>query len=193
MATPIKLNDLTPGDSAEVRGKISWSRLAKHYSAEEAQKRTSASRFPITVPFTEVTISDVQIIGKDGKPVTNLSKATDIEKFLASKFYDAKAGRSYNHRDKSPQLPVVIHNTEADGKVVGKQILLEEELSAGSDVSLLVSVFDSKKGNYGLGLDAVIVHDDQVRYYTHNTLNARLAERGIIFEPLPPTEVKDEE
>ena len=183
----INTNQLRPGAIVMISGVLKFSRLAKQISGEALQKdiiqqQKIGSRYPITRPYTKLTIDNAQIIPE------NPNNKTIEEAYFEQNFYQSQAqgysGRSFSAVNKGNALPMIGHR-QPDGSV--KQILLAGELDNNQPVTVSMRVY-STKGNNGVTLDSVIIESENIKYYNNDASAENLAKRGITFIPLSPEE-----
>ena len=177
MAT-IPAERLREDQTVIVRGRISYSRLAKLIdgaelvrSIESARKR--GSLYPTDRPHTTISLVDARVI-----PL-NPSAPTVEEQYTAEKLYQVKSGDNagktgFSIDDKSPNLPPVfepIPAEEQDGAGSHRQVVLQQDLDSGLDVTLVLRTFQS--GSYakkGLGIQQVILNEP-LRYYNSASID----------------------
>ncbi len=178
--TEIKLSDVQPGETVRVRGKITFSRLARLIEGVELAKRIadSKSNFPTTDPHTTVTVGDAQVVFVDPQ------NPTPAELYAQQKLFRWNIGKNANRvgfsiDNTSPYLPTILEMDPAGGY---RQLILERDLAQDLDITLDMGVFISKKtGKMGLGLNNVILNEP-ARYYGSAAVDntAALAARGIV-------------
>jgi hypothetical protein len=138
---------------------------------------------PIGRPHTSVNLSEAEVVFADPASPTLEELFVQERRFISAKH--PEHGQSYSMDNKSLNLPIVgVKN--ADGTV--EQVILEGDLAAGLEVTLLLRVYKPKGyANCGLSLDLVLLHE-QPRYYNPGVNTGELAARGIIFTT-PPKQV----
>lgn len=187
----INLNSCNPGDICWVRGKLSFSHLAKKVEGEalerDKQRRMTQNLQPIDRPYTTATVSQCTIIPASGNP----SQLSLFEQFIQERFYQSpkhpENGWSFAGYNKGKFLPL-IGVMQPDGKTVD-QISLSAELAAGLDVTLVLKVFKTNRNN-GCSLEGVILNE-QPRYFEGAGFEAALGSRGIVFNASPESAVAD--
>lgn len=174
MANPISTNQLTPGESLMIRGRLQYSRLTSKIEGEELARRNQGQRYPITTPYTTATICDAQIIAKDP------SHPSLFEQWAQNRLYTSKAegatGYAFSANNKGNSLPW-IGVEESKGTV--HQVYPEGELAKDLQVTLVLSVFKTSQNN-GVGLDGVIVHEP-LRLFSPNDAASVLKQHGYNF------------
>ena len=187
----INLNSCNPGDICWVRGKLSFSHLAKKVEGEalerDKQRRMTQNLQPIDRPYTTATVSQCTIIPASGNP----AQLSLFEQFIQERFYQSpkhpENGWSFAGYNKGKFLPLV-GVMQPDGKTVD-QISLSAELAAGLDVTLVLKVFKTNRNN-GCSLEGVILNE-QPKYFEGAGFEAALGSRGIIFNASPEAAAAD--
>lgn len=182
---PININQLKPGETIFVTGKVKFSHITKHVEGEELRKANERRTIPIEKPHTFITVTEAAILPKVP------GQLTPEEQYVQQKFYVAKdnQGKSpeiydYQSISKSPYLPQVSQCDATDPKIC-YEIKPETELGNGLNVTLVLRIYATKQNN-GLGLDGILVREP-IRYYEQGrNFAAALATRGITMNALPP-------
>ena len=186
MANPISTNELRPGSSVMIRGRLQFSRLTSKIEGKELEERNKNSRFPIDKPYTTATICDARIIMQDPE---NPSK---IEQWAQYEMYQSKAegasGWSFSRINKGNDLPWIAEMNESGD---AQQVYPEGELAKDLDVTLVLSVFKTPMNN-GVGLDGVIVHEP-IRLFSSNDPASVLKQHGFNFIAAEKPTVEPEE
>ncbi|KIA72699.1 hypothetical protein ANMWB30_24670 [Arthrobacter sp. MWB30] len=180
----IDAKQLTPGNTVHIRGKLTFSRLAKLIEGEELA-RVEANRAknrmnPVGKPHTSVSLAQAEVIYGDPQAPTL------DEQFVAERRYQSakhpEHGHSYSMENKSPNLPIVYAKND-NGQF--EQVILENDLAADLDTELVLRAFQPKGwANCGLSLDMVLIHEP-IRYYNALVNTGELAKRGIILAHPP--------
>lgn len=174
---------LREGEQILVRGKVSFSRVAKLIEGEALTKsieqaRQRGSLYPTTVPHTTINLVDAQVLP------ANPAAASVEEQFVHEKIFTYKNGDNTGHTgfgvdNKSNYLPTVLEmDPENPGQY--RQLVLERDLASGLDVTLVLKVY--KPAGYekrGLGIEQIVLHEP-VKYYASGLDTAALAARGIV-------------
>ena len=175
---------LNAGAQILVRGKISFSRLAKVIDGQElatrvAQEKARGRIYPTDVPHTTVSVVDAQLMP------ANPAALTIDEQFVQEKIYTVGSGENqgkmaYGVDNKGTILPTVL---ELDPENPGayRQLVLERDLASGVDVILVLQVYKPKNyAKHGIGIQQVVLQEP-VRYFASAGADtAALAARGII-------------
>ncbi len=182
-----RADQLRENQTIIVRGRVSFSRLAKHIDGEELAKSVAAARargskYPTTKPHTTISLIDAAVV-----PL-NPQQPTPEEIFVNDKIYTVKKGdnagkRGFSIDDKSPNLPPVfepIPADEQDGSGSHRQLVLTQDLDSGLDVTLVLATFtQGEYANKGLGLQQVILNEAPRYYGGGGVDNAALSAIGV--------------
>lgn len=183
----VSANQLTPNTTVHIKGKLTYSRLAKLVDGDDLTKvdamRAKNGMNPIGRPHTSVNLAEAEVVFADPANPTPEEIFVSERRYTSSKHPDH--GQSYSMDNKSTNLPIVgVKN--AAGEV--EQVILEGDLAAGLEVTLVLRVYKPKGyANCGLSLDLVLLHEP-IRYYNPGVNAGELAARGIIFAT-PPKQV----
>ena len=155
----VENNRLTERETVNVKGKISFARIASLIEGAELTRRiqNSKSLHPTREPHTTIAISDAEIILKDP------NAPTMGEAYVYQKFYKSAKNNSDNYnidrpRNKRGDLPTVMQIQE-DGHTVNEIGPLSGDPDAGVEVVLQIGVFPPGQNNTngGAGLNNVII------------------------------------
>lgn len=182
MKKTINCNQLNPGAIYLVRGKVSFSRITRHTTDKERDEANKRRMHPIDKNYTTITLYDAVVLARD-------PQNPSIEERYASECLYKSSSQNYPNNNfsainKSPNLPQI---AVLEGNNQYKQIIPENELAQGLDVTLVMRVYKTKMNN-GVSLDKVFVNEP-IKYYTGNqkSVDNALAGYGIVFQALPPT------
>ena len=175
----INTNQLTPGSTMLIRGKLTFSRVARQVEGEELardqQRKAARGMQPIDRPYTTASICNASVIVKDP------ARMTPEEIYANESLYQSTSpnvdGNCYTGYNKGRNLPWI---GQLNGNQV-QQIAPEGELASGLDVTLVIRVFDAKP-NRGVTLDGIIVNEP-VRWFTGG-VGTGLAAHGLTFNPM---------
>lgn len=183
----VSANQLTPNTTVHIKGKLTYSRLAKLVDGEDLAKadamRLKNNMNPIGRAHTSVNLSEAEVVFADPANPTPEEIFVSERRYVSTKHADH--GQCYSMDNKSTNLPIVgLQN--AAGEV--EQVVLESDLAAGLEVTLVLRIYKPKGyANCGLSLDLVLLHEP-IRYYNPGVNTSELAARGIIFTS-PPKQV----
>lgn len=184
----IAATELTPGQTVMVRGKTTFSRLARLVEGqaliESDNNRVKNGMQAVGRPYTSVNLAHAEVLFADPANPTREELFVQERRFVSKK--NPENGLGYGIDNKSTTLPPVgVRN--ANNEI--EQVILENDLAAGLDVTLVLRVYKPKAHlNCGLSLDLVVV-EEPIRYYNAGVNQSELAARGIIFaKPLVPVE-----
>lgn len=183
MSGKIAAERLAADQTIIVKGKTSFSRLARHVSGKELEdsvrRAKAAGRlYPTDRDHTTISIVDAEVQYADP------ANPTLEEQFIAQQLFTYKKGDNagrvgYSIDDTSPFLPLVLVPDE-ENPGSHRQLVLESDLASGLDVRVVLSTFKSKAGyqKTGVGLQQVVL-DEAPKYYTQGVNTGELAARGI--------------
>lgn len=183
MSGKIAAERLAADQTIIVKGKTSFSRLARHVSGKELEdsvrRAKAAGRlYPTDRDHTTISIVDAEVQYADP------ANPTLEEQFIAQQLFTYKKGDNagrvgYSIDDTSPFLPLVLVPDE-ENPGSHRQMVLESDLASGLDVRVVLSTFKSKAGyqKTGVGLQQVVL-DEAPKYYTQGVNTGELAARGI--------------
>jgi hypothetical protein len=183
----VNATQLTPNTTVHIKGKLTYSRLAKLVEGEDLarvdQQRIANGMQPIGRAHTSVNLSEAEVQFADPANPTKEEIFVQERRFISAKH--PEHGQSYSMDNKSMNLPIVaVQNAAGEAE----QLILEGDLAAGLEVTLVLRVYKPKGfPNCGLSLDLVLLHE-KPRYYNAGVNTGELAARGIIFAT-PPKQV----
>lgn len=180
----VSATQLEPNSIVHIKGKLTFSRLAKLVDGEDLAKadaqRVANGMNPIGRAHTSVNLSEAEVQFKDPQNPTKEEIFVQERRFASAKH--PEHGMCYGMDNKSTNLPVVGVKNAQDQV---EQIVLEGDLAAGIEVTLVLRVYKPKGyANCGLSLDLVLLHEAP-RYYNAGVNAAELKERGIVFAAPP--------
>lgn len=183
----VNTNQLTPGTTFMVQGKVGFSRIASRIEGEELQqdmrRRQSKGWPPTEKPYTTMTINQANVLVKNPQQPSPEEQYA-IESLYTSSSQRGQGGYSFTGNNKGTRgLPYVAVRRPDNPNVVD-QIQPEGELANGLDVTLVMRVFKGKPNN-GISLDGIIVNEP-IRYFDNARAGAGLGAFGITFNPLTP-------
>lgn len=187
MPNAINTNQLTPGNVFLVRGLIGFSRLSRHTTDEERFKENERRIHKIDKNYTTATIYNAQVLAQNPQAPT-IEEQYGLGALYASNKPQDYPGNNFTARNKSSMLPRVYKLKEGADPVTKpdyQEIQLEGELQKGTDVTLVLRVFDGQ-GNNGISLDTVLINQTDFQYYGNNAaVQNALAAFGIVTTELP--------
>lgn len=187
----INIQELTPGKTIFVSGKVKYSHITKHVAGKELQKanerRIASNGRPVEKAYTTITITEAQILPEQQGTLTK------EEEFIQQKLYiskeNAAAGKQiydYAPISKSPFLPRVTQ-CDANNPNVCTEIKPEGELANGLQVIVVMRIYSTDSRGYntnGVAMDGILLQEP-VKYYSQDNFAQALANRGITMTPLP--------
>ena len=173
----IKYTDLTPGEHFYVCGRLCFSKLRSPIKGKqlerEIERRKERGWGGNTRPYTVATVCDAFISYQD------ILHLTTEELFAEQKLYysesESNTGLCFTARNHGYFLPYIAEQQYED--VEPTEIIAEDELANGNEVTLDMRVYKRQNGSIGLNLDGVIVHGE-IKY-----LNSGNAYRHDLKEP----------
>ena len=182
----IRTNQLTPGNTYLVGGRIAFARLARQTTDEERardnERRRQASPKAIAVErnYTTATIYAAEVYCTDPNNPT-LEERYASECMYISKSKKNYTGSCFTGMNKGDYLPRIYLKDPATGQF--NEITLEKELANDLHVTLVMKVFPGLNGNNGVSLESVLVDDPEgIKYYEPNSdITNNLAARGIVL------------
>lgn len=188
MPRSINTNQLTAGKTFMVRGNITYCRIASQIAGDELAKSDARIQQkgwnPVGRPHTTVTICNARVeCVNPNQP--SLEEQYGMESMFTSQSEIARdngGGYCFQGMNKGKFLPFVGVRRQNEPNTVD-EIVPENELATGLDVTLVMRVFQGKP-NKGVSLDGVIVNEP-LRYRTNNATASALADLGITFNPAP--------
>lgn len=184
----INSNQLAPGTSFMVRGRLSFSRITSLIEGDELAKRKESAvkngQTPIDRPHTTASIYNAQVVYDNPDAVNNPALRTPAEIYANESMYVSKKnpqnGNCFTGVNKGNQLPSV-GVLQSDQKTV-QGIIPEHELAKDLDVTFVMRVYKPKtQMNHGVSLEAIIVNEP-IRYYENSNIASSLEEKGIIWK-----------
>jgi hypothetical protein len=173
---------LKEGSVILIKGKLAFSRLAQRIDGQAladsvARQRAQNVLYPTIVPYTTVTLTDVEVLFADP------SAPTPEETFVLESTYLSKSGDNagktcYSIDNTGNSLPPVLELTGENNSYT--QVILDKDLATGLDVKLVLNVFKPREHiKRGIGIAQVLV-DEAIKYYASGVDINALAARGII-------------
>lgn len=175
----ININELTPGDTIQIHGKVAWSHISYLYEgaelAAENERKNKYSKFKANMgPHTRLSLSNAEII--ETNPVAG--QPSLLAQYLQQRMWLAtnhpELGYHYDAISKLKAPPKVYVKLNPNQTSVDELILTpkEEELSVGLDVTIVLRVYKSKDfGNNGIAFDCVIINEEP-RLFRPNSGNS---------------------
>jgi hypothetical protein len=182
----IRTNQLTPGNTYLVGGRIAFARLARQTTDEERardnerRKQASPKAIPVERNYTTATIYAAEVYCNDPNNPT-LEERYASECMYISKSKKNYTGSCFTGMNKGDYLPRVYLKDPTTGQF--NEITLEKELANDLHVTLVMKVFPGVNGNNGVSLESVLVDDPEgIKYYEPNSdITNNLAARGIVL------------
>lgn len=201
MANKIYTNDIDTSEIIGVRGIVQFSRIASLIEGEELKKdierqKERGTKFVIRTPYNTITISNTQLLKIKGLEDIEVDKDgfTMGQKYLKQRFYTSKKNpdpskgllyTAINKGNRPPQTYVLNPDTNKY-----EEIVLEGELAVGTPVMIYHNVYESQKGNNGVGIMGIFIMDPDFKYYTSSN-NRQFEKIGLNVVSLSPQELEE--
>lgn len=183
----VSTNDIKPGTSMYVSGKIHYSHVATMIKGEELQRKIQRAQLDRrncpSGEHTSISLVDARVMVGDPQNMTPAEKYAS-ESLVYSKIDPQTNNVAWrlNFDNKSKFLPRVLVRRDGEKKVYD-EVKLEHELDRGLDVTLCFSIYASNKGNNGIRLDTILVNEP-LRYYRNDVIS-KLEQMGLVVNRLP--------
>lgn len=173
--------------TVRVKGKVDYSHIATKIDGEELERANSYTQFPSRSPYYKLAIEilDQNLINNFVYDKNDESQ-TYFTSYLASRIYESKKEENKGKKflsliNKGNEMRV--YKKDSAGKL-HKVELNGNELAQGSEVEVEVIFFESKMGA-GVGMNAVIICDDEIKTYQGNVgvTGYEMAEDTISLAP----------
>ena len=173
-------SSLRPGERILVRGRVTWCRIASFIDGDELAEKNARRReyniSPIETKHTSISIDKAEVFPRDKNNITIEERFIDGRFFKNSNASQTQGGFEfegwrYSIDNKSPYLPFVARKGQASKGENPRefyQIYPKYDLERGSEVLLILKVFKGRMNHNGVGLDGVIILDDEPRFFTPN-------------------------
>ena len=191
-----KGNELVPGSTFVIQGKVNYSRIGSIIEGDELEARNKKSNHPRYSPYVTMTIEDavVKAMSAPTPQGEELLKSylqarirpskndpTGPNKFTISSTTNfAPRVLKVNPADPSTQIPVSMAPDTQDGRA--------KELAQGLDVTLYLSTYSSSRGT-GVGLDNILCNEEP-RFFSMNQ-SAEMHGLNIVDDPNTPKNTEE--
>lgn len=197
--TTMKLSEISskikPRTKVLVKGQVDFSRIATKIAGEELERANQYTKFPSKDPYFKMTI---QVVEPDITKAILFDAAdeseTTLAAYLGSRIYESK--KEENRGKKffsctSKGQEIRVYKKDAQGKL-HKVNLNGNELAPGQNIELELNFFETKFGS-GVGLNAVVICDDEIKVYEGNygVKGYEVAEDSISLPARPTRNVDD--
>lgn len=182
MPKTIQSNQLTPGATYLVRGKVAFSRITRQTTDEERERENKRRMYPQDRNYSNMSIYDAQVLAKDPQ------NPTIEEKYAAECLYRSASqsypGNNFSAMNKTQKLPAV---GELQGNNQYVEIKPTAELATGLDVTLVMRVYKpTGQRNNGVSLDRVLINEPVKYYGGSSEVDNALKDFGLTFVAMPP-------
>lgn len=175
----IMAEQLTPGRTIALTGKVGFSRIASTIKGEElarsiARQTQRGRQYPMKAEHTSLSLYDVQVYATDVDANGN-PKFTTEEAFVAERCFDStkaeRPGKNYTIENRGNRLPVVLKQAPDGQEGYVQEPVLQGELARDTEVTVILNVYKSSHPKPGLGLEAIVVNAQEVPYYSASSIN----------------------
>lgn len=170
MAKKLTEYKITNGTQVGVRGDVTYSHINTPLSGKALELANANTKFPSAEGYYTMSIEVTAEPAMKALHVTDANDASQVElaKYCYEHIYESKkpenAGRKFFRANSKAPTPPRVFRKNADGKL--QEIKLNgNELAAGTHVELIMNYFTTKL-NPGVGLNAVIVEDAEIKLFT---------------------------
>lgn len=177
MADKVYTNDIDTSEIMGIRGIVQFSRIASFIEGDELKEnikrqKERGQKFPITVPYNTITLSNTKIvkikgmedIEVDNEGFTKGQRYINQSRYKSKKNPDPTKGYFITATNKGKYLPKTYLLNPDTNKY--EEIVLEGELAVGTPVTIYYNVYESQKGNNGVGIMGIFIMDPDFKYYT---------------------------
>lgn len=160
---------IKPRTRVIMHGRVSFSRIASKIAGEELERANQYTKFPSKDPYFKMSVE----VDQDVTKVVDFDKSdeseTTLAAYLCSRIYESKKeelrGRKF-FSCTSKGAEIRTYKKDAQGKL-HKVDLNGNELAEGVNVELELNFFETKFGA-GVGLNAVVICDEEIKVYEGN-------------------------
>lgn len=156
----LSTNDLKPRLTVVIKGTVGYNRISSRVEGDELKRynerrRQANPRIKFDMaPHTMITIANPEVIpNQDANPDQQLA-----EQFVRESFYYSKRNEEnqVTFQSRMEQLPTVWERDSVTGQFTQVNPV-SDDLTMGQEVYVVVSTFESSKGNNGVGLNEIYV------------------------------------
>lgn len=161
---------IKPRTKVLVIGQVNYSHIATKIAGEELERANKYTNYPSKDPYFKMT---VEVTEPDLTKAIKFDPADESEVTLAayigSRIYESKKDENRGKKFfscTSKGSEIRVYKKDAEGKL-HKVSLNGNELAQGSNVELELNFFETKFGS-GVGLNAVVICDEQIKVFEGN-------------------------
>ena len=194
----VDVNDIEDGMLAMLSGKLYYSKLSRKTTAEELANENTRRKYPVTKPYTNVSIYEARILPKNGidEKTKRPNAITTLETYIYEHFYEPKSedkelkGPAYSALNKGKELtPLFKRKVNEDGSTTYVPYVLpkDTELAVGTPVRIVIRAYDPGNGNNnGITLEKVLIEEETPKFYGKSSIDDELSAWGVTFDYTAP-------
>lgn len=185
----ISASQIRPGATIILRGQIEYARVRSLLGPADIEKlnraRTKSEPLDVNKPITRLALHHAEVVPQDPS-----GKMTPEEYYVWERMFETpdkpELGRRWNIDNKGTVLPVLLKTVDgtarqiADDEIPASPTSLPTEPERDQLVTVVLNVYDTKRVNKGIGIQAIIFNEEP-RWYTGSSSvnNTALAALGI--------------
>lgn len=184
----ISASQIRPGATIIIRGQIEYARVRSLLGPADIEKlnraRTKSEPLDVNKPITRLALHHAEVVAQDP------SQMTPEEYYVWERMFETpgkpELGRRWSIDNKGTVLPVLLKTVDGtarqitDDEIPSSSMSLPTEPERDQLVTVVLNVYDTKRVNKGIGLQAIIFNEEP-RWYTGGSSvnNNALAALGI--------------
>lgn len=185
----ISASQIRPGATIILRGQIEYARVRSLLGPADIEKlnraRTKSEPLDVNKPITRLALHHAEVVPQDPS-----GKMTPEEYYVWERMFETpdkpELGRRWNIDNKGTVLPVLLKTVDGtarqitDDEIPASPTSLPTEPERDQLVTVVLNVYDTKRVNKGIGIQAIIFNEEP-RWYTGSSSvnNTALAALGI--------------
>ena len=157
------------GTQVGVRGVVTFSHVTKKLEGKALEAANKNTKYPSTEGYYTMSVEIVENPVAKALRVLDVNDKSQVElaNYCYDHIYESKkaenAGKKFFRANSKAPNPPRVFKYDKEGKLV-ELILDGKELAAGTKVQLIMNYFTTKF-NPGVGLNAIIVEDDDIKFF----------------------------
>lgn len=181
----VSYTDIRPGKYAIVKGTITWCRAATPIDGDELKEKIERQRRQnrmniIEEPHIAISIDNAQVVGPhDPNDPSKIADSGTVEqKYLDNRLFQTRqdpnarysySGERFSHEERIrngnliPMFRLGDASKGEDPKAF-YQFFPKADLARGTKVALVMRAYAGRMNNNGMGLQAILVRDPDVKY-----------------------------
>lgn len=185
----ISASQIRPGATIILRGQIEYIRVRSLLGPADIEKlnraRTKSEPLDVNKPITRLALHHAEVVPQDPS-----GKMTPEEYYVWERMFETpdkpELGRRWSIDNKGTVLPVLLKTVDGtarqitDDEIPASPTSLPTEPERDQLVTVVLNVYDTKRVNKGIGIQAIIFNEEP-RWYTGSSSvnNTALAALGI--------------